>query len=197
MFANNGFQRGILRCTPTIQDKEISYQTALIALSESIEFQNEFLEFLKQNAKINGMLNPYRFETPSVTFNTLQQRKFEFVLVKDNSLEREADYSSFQEKLGNSNQPVYFRNLSGDALLIVPPVVPNQQSDFAHLAMFSIHADIELQRKLWTLAAQQMLQSLKDTKGPLWLSTAGGGVPWLHVRIDKTPKYYHFREFAK
>ena len=25
---------------------------------------------------------------------------------------------------------------------------------------------------------------------PLWLSTAGGGVDWLHMRLDKRPKYY-------
>ena len=29
----------------------------------------------------------------------------------------------------------------------------------------------------------------------LWLSTAGDGVAWLHTRIDKNPKYYHFEEY--
>ncbi|MGI9175867.1 MAG: DUF6940 family protein [Rhodothermales bacterium] len=24
----------------------------------------------------------------------------------------------------------------------------------------------------------------------MWLSTAGGGVSWLHVRLDSRPKYY-------
>jgi hypothetical protein len=24
----------------------------------------------------------------------------------------------------------------------------------------------------------------------VWLSTAGAGVPWLHVRLDDAPKYY-------
>ena len=27
---------------------------------------------------------------------------------------------------------------------------------------------------------------------PIWLSTAGMGVPWLHVRLDSRPKYYAF-----
>ena len=26
---------------------------------------------------------------------------------------------------------------------------------------------------------------------PTWLSTEGSGVPWLHVRLDSYPKYYH------
>ncbi len=25
---------------------------------------------------------------------------------------------------------------------------------------------------------------------PVWLSTAGAGVSWLHVRLDDKPKYY-------
>lgn len=27
---------------------------------------------------------------------------------------------------------------------------------------------------------------------PVWLSTAGAGVPWLHVRLDDHPKYYGY-----
>ena len=27
---------------------------------------------------------------------------------------------------------------------------------------------------------------------PRWLSTAGMGIPWVHVRIDSYPKYYRF-----
>jgi hypothetical protein len=27
---------------------------------------------------------------------------------------------------------------------------------------------------------------------PVWLSTAGAGVSWLHVRLDDQPKYYGF-----
>ncbi len=30
---------------------------------------------------------------------------------------------------------------------------------------------------------------------PLWLSTAGGGVAWLHVRLDSRPKYYGYSPY--
>jgi hypothetical protein len=30
---------------------------------------------------------------------------------------------------------------------------------------------------------------------PVWLSTAGAGVPWLHVRLDDRPKYCCFRPY--
>ena len=30
---------------------------------------------------------------------------------------------------------------------------------------------------------------------PVWLSTAGGGVAWLHVRLDDRPKYYSYAPY--
>jgi hypothetical protein len=30
---------------------------------------------------------------------------------------------------------------------------------------------------------------------PVWLSTAGAGVSWLHVRLDDRPKYYAFTPY--
>jgi hypothetical protein len=38
--------------------------------------------------------------------------------------------------------------------------------------------------------AETMTEQL-DLKEPLWLSTAGQGVFWLHVRLDRYPKYYN------
>ena len=35
---------------------------------------------------------------------------------------------------------------------------------------------------------------------PVWLSTAGAGVSWLHVRLDDRPKYYGcgpYRQYAE
>jgi len=31
----------------------------------------------------------------------------------------------------------------------------------------------------------------------VWLSTAGAGVPWLHVRLDDRPKYYHYGPYRQ
>jgi len=36
--------------------------------------------------------------------------------------------------------------------------------------------------------AREALARLSDR--PLWISTAGMGVYWLHVRLDSRPKYY-------
>ena len=32
---------------------------------------------------------------------------------------------------------------------------------------------------------------------PVWLSTSGMGVAWLHFRLDQRPKYYTYRAFAE
>jgi hypothetical protein len=32
---------------------------------------------------------------------------------------------------------------------------------------------------------------------PTWMSTHGGGVPWLHMRFDPAPKYYHHEAFKR
>jgi hypothetical protein len=43
---------------------------------------------------------------------------------------------------------------------------------------------------LWALVGKMMEQRMGSS--PVWLSTAGAGVPWLHVRLDERPKYYGF-----
>jgi len=41
-----------------------------------------------------------------------------------------------------------------------------------------------------------MEEKLLEANGnPRWLSTSGLGVSYLHVRIDKRPKYYSFDEY--
>jgi hypothetical protein len=48
---------------------------------------------------------------------------------------------------------------------------------------------------LWRVVGEKMHSRLNDR--PVWLSTAGGGVAWLHVRLDDHPKYYHYREYRQ
>lgn len=39
-----------------------------------------------------------------------------------------------------------------------------------------------------------MQQNLNDA--PIWLNTAGAGVPWLHIRLDSRPKYYRYQPYT-
>jgi hypothetical protein len=48
--------------------------------------------------------------------------------------------------------------------------------------------------ELWRVTAEALETRLGDV--PVWLSTAGLGVYWLHIRLDSRPKYYRHRPYA-
>ena len=66
-----------------------------------------------------------------------------------------------------------------------------QACRYSDLASFMRGAPADQQLRLWhevgTQVHYQLRVSAPDT--PLWLSTEGSGVPWLHVRLDSRPKY--------
>ena len=40
------------------------------------------------------------------------------------------------------------------------------------------------------------MDQIEKTESPVWVSTAGMGVSWLHVRFDSRPKYYRWGEYT-
>lgn len=48
---------------------------------------------------------------------------------------------------------------------------------------------------LWQRVGAAMLDRVSGV--PVWLSTAGAGVSWLHVRLDARPKYYGYAAYTK
>ena len=121
-------------------------------------------------------------------------RPFEFVLVEAAALasvpaQRRAFASYF-----NAEPVVDFPNLGGDAHLVVPcPLARDDQ--FAHLALFSRNATSEQQHQFWQRVGLAVTKFVGER--PLWLSTSGLGVYWLHVRLDSRPKYYTFRPYRE
>ena len=90
-------------------------------------------------------------------------------------------------------QPVaIFVNLGRDALLVAPaPLGP--PGAYAHLAAFARHAPASQQDALWRAVGDAVAGRLSTE--PLWLSTSGLGVGWLHVRLDERPKYYAYAPY--
>jgi hypothetical protein len=87
---------------------------------------------------------------------------------------------------------IAFENLGRDALLIVPrPLGP--PTCYAHLASFVRCAPAAQQIALWQAVGRAVRERIGPR--PFWLSTAGMGVSWLHVRLDQRPKYYRFQEY--
>lgn len=127
----------------------------------------------------------FRWETPPVTTSTID-RDFEFVLLKCDTLERPVDRFSFAEHFSTSDV-VTIPNLSGDAILVVPCPVADDRC-YGHIAAFVRNAPEHQVQAMWKEVARAMTDRLSQT--PVWLSTAGMGVSWLHVRLDNRPKYY-------
>ena len=121
-------------------------------------------------------------------------RPFECVFVSSPSLARMGiDRVTFAEHFRPGCDAVTFSSLGGDATLVAP--CPENSGNFAHLASFTATASPQRQDALW----QSVGEALASRMGPqpLWLSTAGHGVAWLHVRLDSRPKYYRHAPYTR
>jgi len=131
----------------------------------------------------------FYWELPPLTSRALEQDA-EFVLIEAPSLARFApEPAPFAEHFRRApgEDVIVFPNLGGDAVMIVPcPRGP--VAHYPYLAAFVRDADPQQVRALWHRTAEEMLRHVGTR--PTWLSTAGGGVAWLHVRLDSRPKYY-------
>jgi hypothetical protein len=134
------------------------------------------------------------FETPPVTA-TSAGRAFEFVLADSPALAALApDPTAFADRFAPGQTVAAFANLSGDALLVAP--APQGPPDaYAHLAAFARRAPALQHHDLWQAVGGAVAQRL--SAAPLWLSTSGLGVPWLHVRLDTRPKYYTYGPYRR
>ena len=68
---------------------------------------------------------------------------------------------------------------------------------YSHIASFVRGAPWRQQLELWREVSEQLQHKLRQVSHntPLWLSTDGRGVPWLHVRLDSSPKYIKHEEY--
>ncbi len=138
----------------------------------------------------------FYWELPPLTTATID-RDAEFVLIEAPMLARfppePAPFSSYFERAPDEDV-IVFPNLGGDAVMVVPcPQGPDEH--YPHLAAFLRGADKQQVRALWHGTAKQMLRNIGAR--PTWLSTAGGGVAWLHVRLDSRPKYYSHAPYRR
>lgn len=137
----------------------------------------------------NIPFDAFRWETPAVSAAT-QTQPFEFVVVDAPELVRPSSSASFVEqfKAHPEADVVAFANLGGDAVMVVPRPL-GAGAAYGHLAAFVRGAPDPQRLELWRVVGKAMESRIRDRA--VWLSTAGAGVPWLHVRLDDRPKYYH------
>jgi hypothetical protein len=77
---------------------------------------------------------------------------------------------------------------------VVP--IPRAGKNYATLFDFCANAPIVQQQEFWKRVAEVSRKQMKKFK-KVWVSTHGLGVPYLHVRISDSPKYYFSEALSK
>ena len=136
----------------------------------------------------------FRWETRPVTTQTVS-RPFEFVAIDSPGLAPRPERDAFAEhfyRAGNEESVVTFANLGRNAILVAPcPLAADEH--YPHLGAFVRGAPAAQRDRLWQSVGEAMAQRISDK--PVWLSTAGAGVYWLHIRLDDSPKYYQYEPY--
>ena len=132
----------------------------------------------------------FYWECPSLTTATLGD-PFECVAMEAPSLrDLTAEPDAFRAHLDETptgSLVAVFPNLSGDAVLVVPKE-GDEGRGYPHLGAFLRSASPAQISAFFSALASQGLSSCRQ--GPVWISTAGDGVAWLHGHVDRRPKYY-------
>ncbi len=165
----------------------ISYSDFIHFLGNDTAFQQFFIELLSDIP-----FKAYHWETPPVTKKTTQQ-SFEFVVTKSPGIDLPPEPGPFRQYFDPDKNVAVFDNLGGDAKLIAP-TPSTEKLNYSHIGVFTDQAPKERQKEFWQTVGRVTASHLSDR--PLWLNTAGGGVTWLHVRLDSRPKYYLHHPYA-
>jgi hypothetical protein len=118
---------------------------------------------------------------------------FEYVAIAYDGFDRlwpeDRAFRSKLDALAPNRSVAAFANRGGDAVLIVQKRLGTADA-YGHVAAFLRLAPPEQIYELLQVLAREVEAALARSDRPIWISTSGLGVPWLHVRIDSVPKYY-------
>ncbi len=167
--------------------QHIDFNHWIEGLVESKDFRIDFNEILKTIP-----YDAFFWETPALTLLSTS-KNFEFVAVHSKTLSKvSATPHYFAEHFNKGEEVVSFKNLGGDAQLIVPcQTKPNFK--FPHIGTFIRNAPLTQIDAFWEKVGMEYKKALSAK--PIWLNTSGLGVYWLHVRIDSRPKYYTYHPY--
>lgn len=178
----------IIKLTIEKSGLQLRFSDILTLLCDCADFRHYFIEQLS-----SVPFKAFRWETPSVTTASIE-RNFECVLIDSPGLLRMPDVATFSNyfKSHATDDVAVFPNLRNDAIMVVPCPITTY-SAYGHIATFLRNAPEHQQHSLWKSVGQAMASRLSAE--PVWLNTAGGGIAWLHIRLDSRPKYYNYSPY--
>jgi hypothetical protein len=180
----------VIKVNIDIDASPVSYVEVLHRWQNDADFRSLFIRLLADSP-----FSAFRWETPPIT-TMAANRPFEFVLLDSPGLAGSPEPVAFAEHFRDAAEGgvVEFANLGKDAILVVPcPCGP--VSAYGHIGALVRNAPEPHRHALWRLVGTAMQRRLGARS--VWLSTAGAGVSWLHVRLDDRPKYYGYAPYRQ
>lgn len=98
------------------------------------------------------------------------------------------DSSVFNSYFTNDKLCITTLNLKKDALMVIP-TINGGNTNYLNILSFIRTANYKQIDALLCELGIQVCKQIKINK-PIYVSTHGLGVYWLHIRIENTPKYY-------
>mmetsp|Transcript_44155 Transcript_44155/g.103215 ORF Transcript_44155/g.103215 Transcript_44155/m.103215 type:complete len:244 (-) Transcript_44155:163-894(-) len=178
------------------QSRNLTWADALTLMEEEPLFRHKLADELKMSPWA-----AFYWECAPVSLQTAKKRLFEFVIKEASLLENAwvdtESFAKYLEPLQGKPAAATFPNLGGSSTLVSPAQDATMTAeDYKHIGSFFRKASATQHDAVLKAVGDALRERLqRDPKAPFWLNTEGSGVAWLHVRIDPTPKYYHYRPY--
>lgn len=172
------------------EGERLRFSEYLNELESSRKFRSFFINLLAEVP-----FRAYQWETPPVQASNTE-KLFEFTVTRNPGINLPPDPGPFSQYFKDREPIAVFNNLGNDAKLIAPaPFTSHDDLNYSHIGVFTEQAPMVQQHTLWQTVAEITKEHISEQR--IWLNTAGGGVAWLHVRLDSRPKYYQHQPYTK
>lgn len=170
--------------TSTSRSKKSSAKST--AKSTTGRTWNDMIRLWKQGKHTPKIKSGVFWETSSVSSGGNSVYKETQVRTSRLPMTLPANPAPFSSHLQGKSAPVSFRNLGKDAILVSPP---NKGLNYSHIGTFYSNASRQDIKSFWRKVAIEV-EKFARAGTKVYVSTSGTNVHWLHVRIEKRPKYY-------
>jgi hypothetical protein len=175
---------------PTVKTtvNKIKIQYSNVSFKDGLEFNDEILkDFVKFSKMARNNYDQYFVKFPILNEKDLS-KKFNYYFEKASYLNKKVDaktFSKYLKKCSKKIEVISFPNLSKTSLLFIPcPRINIPLKTYRYISDFMCNAPMEQIKQIWKSVGQTTLHLLYSEKS-IRINTHGGGVSWLHIRLDK------------